>query len=268
MRAVQAPVLTHRVEGVGEPVLLLNGGLMTLGSWEPLAASLRERFQVLRCDFRGQLLSPGEPPATLDGHAADVAALLDRLGLKSAHVVGTSFGALVGIVLAARQPGRVRSLVLVTATERLGEGVEQGRALCAAAAREAAAGGDRAAAWDILTAATFSPAYREAQAAVLSARRAQLHLLPAAWFAGAAALLDALAGLDLRPLLPQVGCPTLVIAAGRDETFAPEHSRALAHGIPGARLLVVEGSGHALVVEQPEALRALVEGFLEERGRS
>ncbi len=267
MTAPGAALLTHRLEGAGQPVLLLNGGLMTLAGWETLAAPLRTQFQVLRCDFRGQLLSPGEAPAGLDGHAADVLALLDGLGLARAHVVGTSFGALIAVILAARCPERVRSLVLATATERLGEGGEEGRACCAAAARQAAAGGDRAAAYDVLTSVAFSPAYREAHAAELAARRGQMHLLPAAWFEGAAALLDALAGLDLRPLLPRVACPTLVIAAEGDRTFDLSHSRALAEGIPGARLEIVPDSGHALVVERPEVLQALVEGFLAEQGR-
>ncbi len=261
-------LLPHRLEGAGEPVLLLNGGLMTLAGWETLAAPLRARFRVLRCDFRGQLLSPGEAPPTLEGHAADVVALLDGLGLEAAHVVGTSFGALVGTILAARWPARVRSLVLATATERLGEGGEEGRAFCAAAARQAAAGGDRAAAYDVLTSVAFSPAYREAHAAELAARRGQMHLLPSAWFNGAADLLDALAGLDLRPLLPRVACPTLVIAAELDETFDLSRSRALAQGIPGARLEVVPGSGHALVLERPGAFQALVERFLDEQRRT
>ena len=261
-------LLTHRLEGAGEPVLLLNGGLMTLGAWEPLASALRPRHRVLRCDFRGQLLSPGPAPATLDGHAADVVALLDGLGLGAAHVVGTSFGALVGVILAARWPERVRSLVLATATDRLRDPGEAGRVYCAAAARQAAAGGDPAAAYDALTSVAFSPAYRAAHAAELAARRAQMHLLPRAWFGGAADLLDALVGLDLRPLLPAVACPTLVIAAELDGTFDVSQSQALTRGIQGARLEVVPGSGHALVVERPDALQALVEGFLEEQRRS
>ena len=74
--------------------------------------------------------------------------------------------------------------------------------------------------------------------------------------------------VHLRPLLPRVACPTLVIAAEGDRTFDLSHSRALAEGIPGARLEIVPDSGHALVVERPEVLQALVEGFLAEQGRA
>jgi len=193
-----------------------------------------------------------------------VAALLERVGLESAHVVGTSFGALVGIVLAARWPGRVRSLVLATATERLGEGVEQGRALCAAAAREAAAGGDRAAAYDILTAAAFSPAYREAQAAVLSARARSCTCCRRPGSRAPPACSTRWPGSTCGRCCPRSAVPRCG-RRGRDETFASS-TRGARRGHRGARLEVVEGSGHALVVEQPETLRALVEGFLDERG--
>ncbi len=58
------PLLAHLVEGDGLPLVLLNGGMMTYASWEPIAAVLREQWQVLRCDFRGQLLSPSFGPTT------------------------------------------------------------------------------------------------------------------------------------------------------------------------------------------------------------
>ncbi|MRR12138.1 alpha/beta hydrolase, partial [bacterium] len=46
-------VLAHRVDGRGDPLLLLNGGMMSLSAWEELARPLAERYRVVRCDFRG-----------------------------------------------------------------------------------------------------------------------------------------------------------------------------------------------------------------------
>jgi pimeloyl-ACP methyl ester carboxylesterase len=43
----------HRVDGEGEPLLLLNGIAMSVASWEEIARPLAERFRVVRCDFRG-----------------------------------------------------------------------------------------------------------------------------------------------------------------------------------------------------------------------
>src|SRR5689334_25303921 len=96
------PILGHRVTGNpdGPPVLLLNGSMMTMGAWEPVAAPLGETWKVIRCDFRGQIFSLGESEPNLEAHVADVIALLDELGLERAHAVGTSFGGLVAVRLA------------------------------------------------------------------------------------------------------------------------------------------------------------------------
>src|SRR5512142_2485166 len=161
-------VLTHAVSGDGPPLLLLNGGLMTYAAWEPLAVPLAQSCRLIRCDFRGQLLSPGDPPATLQGHAEDLARLLDALHIESAHVAGASFGALVGIVMAAAMPSRVKSLVAITATERVTPDMTEGGAELRDACRAVAAGGDGRRVFDLISEATWSAEFRTAQAAVLA----------------------------------------------------------------------------------------------------
>ena len=257
-------VIAHAVHGDGPPLLLLNGGLMTYAAWEPLASPLAQTCRVICCDFRGQILSPGDPPTTLDGHAADVAALIDSLGEQSVHVAGASFGALVGIVLAATRPPLVRSLVAMTATERITADMAEGGAALREACRDAAAGGDGRRVFDLIVEATWSPAFRDAQAAVLSARREQIGLLPRAWFASLERLLAPLTDLDLRPLLPAIACPTLVIGGGADLTFPIEHSRALAAGIHGAAIEVIPDGSHGLVIEHAPRVVELIRGFVRD----
>jgi pimeloyl-ACP methyl ester carboxylesterase len=256
--------LAHVVEGSGPPLLLLNGGLMSLHAWDPVARALAPRFRVVRCDLRGQLLSPGPPPPTLEGHAADLAALLDRLGVASAHVAGASFGALVGLTLAARHGGRVRSVAAITATDRIPPETRAATAMVRAACRAAAAGGDGGAVFDLLVPTTFSPRYRREHADDLAARRQVVASLPRAWFDGLDGLLQAIESVDLRPLLPAVGCPVLVLAAGEDLTFPLPHSRALAAALPGARLHVVPHAAHGLVVEAPDLVAEVVAAFASE----
>lgn len=257
-------VLTHATTGDGPPLLLLNGGLMTYAAWEPLAVPLARSVRLIRCDFRGQLLSPGDPPATLDGHAADLAALLDALQIESAHVVGASFGALVGIVMAARLPSRVRSLVAINATERVTPEMAEGGAALREACRVAAGGGDGRRIFDLIADATWSPAFRREHETLFATRREQIGLLPRSWFAGLERLMAPLDRLDLTPLLPSIACPTLVIGGDADLTFPVEHSRALAAGIPGARLVVVAGGSHGLTIERAAEVSALITGFVTE----
>ncbi len=258
-------LLTHRVSGTGEPLLLLNGGLMTYVAWDALAVPLAEEHLVVACDLRGQLLSPGPAHADLHGHVADLGALLDHLRLPRVHVLGTSYGGFVGLLLAATRPERVASLVVVSGAARVDEaGWERARPVLAAA-QGALAGGDPRAVFDALLPFTFAPAYRERNAALLELRRAQFAALPRTWFEGLVGLLESLRGLDLRAQLPLIRAATLVVAAELDASFPLALARELHAGLPDARFELVPEAGHALVVEQPQALLELARAFLAAR---
>ena len=258
------PILAHRVTGHpdGPPVLLLNGGLMTMAAWEPMAAPLGEAFRVVRCDLRGQVLSPGEPEPTIDAHVADVIALLDALGIDRIHAAGTSFGAFVALRLAALHPERTASVSAIAAGERITPEFWEGSMRVREAALTAAAGGDGGKVLDLVLPATYSPAFRETWAELLAAHRRQTAMLPPIWFLGLARILSSLEGLDLRPDLPRIQCPALIVAGEEDQMFSLEHARALAKGIPGARLEVVPGGSHGLVIERPAQVAEILRGFL------
>jgi fatty-acyl-CoA synthase len=255
------PLLAHLVEGTGEPLLLLNGGMMSYSAWGDVAASLASRWRLVRCDFRGQLLSPGPPPTTFAGHAEDLVALLDALGLPQVDVVGTSFGAEAGLVLASRHPSRVRSLVLVTAVDRFDDEMSADLRKLGDDARAALAGGTREAVYDEISRFAFSPAWAAAHADELKNRSRLVTGLPDRWFRDLALLVDSLIGLDLTPYLAGIRCPVLIIRAGEDRAMPRERTLALAEMIPGAELVEVSGSGHALFAEKPQELLAILEEF-------
>ena len=257
-------MLTHRVEGPpsGATVLLLNGGMMSISAWDEAAAALAPRYRVVRCDFRGQLLTPELPPPELAAHVTDVVALLDHLGLERVHAVGTSFGGEVGLLLAARHGERVASLVAATVVDvpppsmrAIGERLVE---LC----EEAMATGDGRPFFAAMNEIVYSPPFRARFSAELKARAASLTALPATWFAGGARLLQAIDRMDLRPELGRVACPTLVITAERDELMPADRSLAVAETVTGAEQVVVAGSGHALVVEEKRRFLELVLEFL------
>lgn len=254
--------LYHQVEGTGEPLLLLNGVAMTAGAWQGVAAALARSFSVIRCDLRGQLLSPGPPPKDLGGHAADVAALLKAIGLGPVHVLATSFGAAVALLLAARWHDLVRTLCLVAATDRfdgsMGREVERWRSAC----REALASGDRGRLLDVMHPAAFSAAFRAEHADDLARRRDQLQSLPDRWFQDLDALMASTGPAEVGLELAGVRCPVLVVAAELDGFIPLERTRALAQLIPAAEFRVLEGAGHAAVIERPQAVARMVEEFL------
>jgi len=262
------PILAHRMTGSkagfesGPPVLLLNGGLMSIAAWEPIAQRLEPEYRVVRCDFRGQTLTPGEEPR-LDGHVADVIALLDSLGLERVHVAGTSFGGIVGLLLAARHPDRFLSLAAITTTERITTETWEGTLRLREAALAGASGGDGGAVLDLLLPGTYTAEYLEAQGKALKLYRIWVASLPAAWFRGTVAILSSLEALDLTPDLPRIACPTLVLAGEADVTFPLDHSRALTAAIPNARLEIVPGAPHGLVIEQAGRAAEILHSFLQ-----
>ena len=247
-------MLTHRVDGSGPPLVLLNGGFMSIGAWQPLLPALAAGHQVIRCDFRGQLLTPGPYATSWEEHAADVVALLDELKIERADLAGTSFGSEVAMFVAALHPDRVGRLFVTAATDYTTPAMREDAAESKRLAGEIAAGRSEAAVlFRRIFDATWSPAWLARQPEdFLEGRLRQLSALPSSYYEGAVSLLAILESLDLRPYLGRIEAPTLVIGGGDDRIFPVAHSEALAAGIPGARLEVIEGAGHGLLFEQAE----------------
>ncbi|MFI5891940.1 alpha/beta hydrolase [Actinoplanes sp. NPDC051513] len=105
--------LHYEVRGSG-PLLLLAASPMGADAFAPMADALADRYTVVTHDPRGIGRSPLDDPtqdSTPDLRADDVAALLDALQADTADMFGTSGGAVTGLALAVRQPGRLRTLV-------------------------------------------------------------------------------------------------------------------------------------------------------------
>lgn len=268
-------ILAHRVDGEEGTdrdaaadrgtVVLLNGGMMSIAAWEPICRPFAEHYRVLRSDFRGQALSPGEPHGELEGNVADVVALLDHLGIERAHVVGASFGAEVGLLLAALEPERVSSLIAVTATDVVTRRMRKSGKPIRRVIGEIldASEKDRGRFHDVLVAEVFAPAWAEGHREELKTRRGQIAELPDPWFRGLLGLLDCVEGVDLRPHLGKIECPTLVVIAGGDRAMPRKRSLALADALADAEVAELEGAGHALVAEDPAWLVDTCLAFLD-----
>ncbi|MFI6691747.1 alpha/beta fold hydrolase [Streptomyces sp. NPDC050433] len=105
--------LYYEVRGSG-PVLVLTGAPMGATHFAPLADVLADEYTVVTNDPRGISGSTLDDPAqdsTPELRADDIAAILDAIGADSAHVFGSSGGAVTGLALVARHPARVRTLV-------------------------------------------------------------------------------------------------------------------------------------------------------------
>lgn len=113
----------HELAGPGDaPVVVLSNSLATtLAMWDGNVPALVGRYRVVRYDMRGHGRSPvPDGPSTLADLGGDLLALLDRLGIERAHLVGVSIGGMVSLWTAANAPERVASLVPCFTSAQLG----------------------------------------------------------------------------------------------------------------------------------------------------
>ncbi|WP_448615338.1 3-oxoadipate enol-lactonase [Modestobacter sp. URMC 112] len=242
------------VEGPDDaPVLLLSNSLgADLAMWDPQVPVLAERFRVVRYDTRGHGRSPvPDGDSTIDDLVDDVVALLDRLGVGTAHVVGLSIGGMTGVRLAAREPQRVATLAVLCSSAYPGnepswrERAHTARTEGTGALAEAVVGR-----W-------FTPGFAAAHPDLVARMRDTIAATSDEGYAGCCAVL---AGLDLRGDLSRISAPTLVVSGADDPALPPAHQQQLADGIPGARLLTLSPAAHLANVEQAaQVTEALVE---------
>ena len=115
---VDGTAIAWEVAGDGAPLLLVHGSGLSKGSWRGLGylRDLERDFTVVALDLRGHGRSggPHDPAAySMAHHRADVAAVLDATGLAPVHYVGYSFGARVGLSIAAHEPELLRTLTTI-----------------------------------------------------------------------------------------------------------------------------------------------------------
>lgn len=107
--------LYHEIYGQGEPLVLLHGGLMTIGEMLPWAHPLAETRQVIAVELQGHgRTADTDRPMSFARLGDDIAALLDHLDIPRADLAGYSFGGATAIRAAIQHPGRVRRLVVIS----------------------------------------------------------------------------------------------------------------------------------------------------------
>ena len=178
--------------------------------------------------------------------------LLDEFDIDSAYYCGVSLGGMVGMWLAATAPERITALALCCTSAYLQpEQLWRDRAARVRADGMASISRRVVARW-------FTPGYQDAHPGAVAAFVSTLEkeVVPE----GYAGCCDAIAAMDLRPLLASITAPTLVIAAAEDPATPPWHGAAIASAIPGARLRVIRGAAHlANVSSSAEFSAVLVE---------
>ncbi len=247
----------YELVGSGPPLLMLAGIASDGASWGPLTPLLAERFRLILIDNRGSGRTRcDDGPITIGQMVEDAAALLDRLGIAGASVVGHSLGGVLGLLLAARHAGRVRRLVTMAA------GAITPKILALFDDLLRVYRGDRPETYfRLLYQWLFSEPFFADPANVSAAAESSAaypYRQSPQDFARQVAALRTVPPLDLGA----VACPVLALAAGRDLLGPPEAVRALHAPLPDHRVEVIAGAAHSIHWEAPDAVAAKVLGFL------
>jgi pimeloyl-ACP methyl ester carboxylesterase len=220
--------------------------------WRPQLAALSDEFTVVAWDEPGAGRSDDLPAGFgLADYAHCLAAVIDAVGLGSAHVAGLSWGGTVVQELYRRHPERVAALILAGSYAGWKGSLfaEEVQARLHGV-REMLAAGERYDPPGLFAGeppAEFASLMEEMSAA---ARPASLR-----------AQLSVMAQTDQRELLPRIAVPTLLIWGDSDTRSPLSVARQFKDAIPTADLVVIPGAGHVSNLEQPGAFNDAVRAF-------
>jgi 3-oxoadipate enol-lactonase len=252
--------LYYEVEGEGHPLTLIHAGIANLRMWDDQVPAFAERYRVIRYDTRG--FGQTETDDVPFSNRADIAALLDHLGVASTYLLGVSRGGSIAVDFTLERPKRVDALIFVAGgisgysspdgppdsvfeeAERLYE-ARDWKALADWETRHWVDGPgqpmDR-----------VDPGVRDrVHDWILTNYQAEKN-------EGQPQVLDPLAV----GRLGEIRVPVLAISGDLDEAGTVERCRHLADSVADGRFDLIPGTAHMLNMEQPERFNRLVLQFL------
>jgi 3-oxoadipate enol-lactonase len=247
---VPAQQLVSFVDGPADaPVLVLGNPIGTTRDvWAHQVPVLSRYFQVIRYEHRGHGAPGAQSPAPQGPYSiaelgTDVLLTLNYLGIERFAFAGVSLGGMTGLWLAANAPERVTSLGVLCAALTPMPDVQSWHDR---AALVRGAGMDPLA--EVAVPRWFTPEFMAREPQAVETVTAMLTGTSPEGYAGCA---EAIAELDLRPQLPAVHAPTLVVAGELDVAAPPPVGAYTARGIAGARLSVIRNASHFAHYEKP-----------------
>jgi len=258
---VDGLTINYDVQGEGEPVLLIPYTSADHACYAFQLPAYTEHFSCIAVDLPGSGESdkPSGPYST-HGYADQLAGFLSAIGIERAHVAGMSLGAAVGMHLAARHPGRVRSLSLHSgwqaSDDYLKIVVEQWRLLATALPSVA----------DVVIQAIFpwcfTPEMYVDRPEFVVSLMDFVRSRPAQPVEAFVAQIDAVVVHDASAVLGAIDVPTLITFGARDVVCSTRFAEPLTSGIARSELVVFDHLSHAGLHEDPETFNGATLDFL------
>ncbi len=265
--------LYYRVEGQGDPALVMHGGLgvdhtpFVNSSFNTLADRLKLVYYDHRCNGRSGC--PGIESLTHENLATDAEGLRVALGLEQPTVIGHSYGGFVALEYALRYSSKPRRLILITTApsyetlnEARAEAMSRAPELMPAVERslnaEAKNNAERRAIMAEL-APLYCYNFKEMEKKLGQATRDIVYSVEA----HRQSFKNLVPKYDVRSKLDSIDIPVLIIC-GRHDWITPVSQSQLMHErLPNSELVIFENSAHWVYVEEPELFQETVGDWLD-----
>ncbi|MEO9901314.1 alpha/beta hydrolase [Nisaea sp.] len=256
--------VSYKVDGSGPALVLIHGtGGDAETNWGALTERLQTNWTLVRPDYSGsgETTDDGRE-LSVDYVAEQVLAAVDAAGIERFHLMGFSLGALIAAWIGARQPERVKSLILLAGFQS----ADDVRARLQFGLWEHLIRTDREAMARLVMMTGFSSAALAAMGEE-GVREAVAMIASTSNWDGMARQIALDLKIDVREEVQRLRQPVLVVGCRQDQMIPPLHSEFLAEAIVGAERAELD-SGHLAPMECPDELAVLVSGFLRRREES
>ncbi len=251
----------YETYGEGEPLVILNGIMMSTGSWTPFIDVLSNKNKLVLLDFVDQGQSDrGEGQYSQDLHVEILNELFSTLNLGKVHLVGISYGGEVAQRFALKYQEKLLSLVLANTTSYTNHLLKDIGDSWIYAAKTY----DGSQFFKATMPYIYSAEFYEDNINWLKEREKAFSVsLQPEWYEGFIRLVRSAEDLNITEEIEKIKVPTLIIGAEHDATTPLRYQEEIQKRIKDSKLIVIKGSGHATMYEKPYEFTSAILGFVD-----
>lgn len=258
---IQGKNIYYETYGEGEPLVILNGIMMSTESWKPFIDVLSSKNKLVLLDFIDQGQSDKvEYEYSQDLHVEILRELFNILEFDKVNLVGISYGGEVAQRFALKYEDKLISLVLANTTSYTNHILKDIGDSWIYAAKTY----DGLAFFKATMPYIYSAEFYEENINWLKEREKSFSIsLKPEWYEGFIRLVRSAEDLNITEEIHGIKVPTLIIGAEYDATTPLRYQEEIQKRIPDSKLIVIKGSGHATMYEKPYEFTTAILGFVE-----
>ncbi len=250
----------YEVYGAGSPLVILNGIMMSHGSWQVFVEELSKNNKLILLDFLDQGKSDKmEESYKQDIQVEVVKAVIDELRLEKINLFGISYGGEVALQFALKYEGRLSKLILFNTTSYTNPWLQDiGRGWV-----NAAEDNNKEAFYNVTIPIIYSPNFYTKNIEWMNKRKDFLYKVFNEDFLNAMIrLIESAEGYDVRENIDKIKTKTLVVSSEYDFVTPPNEQEYIKNKIEDSTYIMIKDSGHASMYEKPIEFLSILKGYL------